>query len=366
MFKQKKEIAEPGEITRETESARVERSLWRPFRDLPLFCDLFNFFRHSALFLIAGLVLCLVVARADELLLKDGRVIEVEEIWQIGDTLWYRQGKIIASVPKADVVRITKPKPPAGAAATAPVTAPVTNGSAIPPSTSPEKAKPKVVSTAEAPRESPKDEAGSSETVVRKISRVVLKDGTQIDVDAVWEDSDRVGYRLGKMQAFIDRAEVKNIVRDLPVSEDKLPSSLKLHFSTGHRGLDQLIVYSADKYRIDPLLIYLVMREESGFNHRAVSRTGARGLMQLMPGTAQRLGVRNIHDPVENVDAGIRYLRSLLEMFNGDVNLALAAYNAGEDAVLRYGRRIPPYRETMNYVWRINTAYRRAVAAGSQ
>ena len=103
------------------------------------------------------------------------------------------------------------------------------------------------------------------------------------------------------------------------------------------------------------------MREESGFNHRAVSRAGARGLMQLMPGTAQRLGVRNIHDPFENVEAGTRYLRSLLEMFNGDVNLALAAYNAGEDAVLRYGRRIPPYRETMNYVWRINTAYRRAV-----
>ncbi|MBK7597895.1 MAG: lytic transglycosylase domain-containing protein [Acidobacteria bacterium] len=84
--------------------------------------------------------------------------------------------------------------------------------------------------------------------------------------------------------------------------------------------------------------------------------------MQLMPGTARRLGVRNINDPVENVDAGTRYLRTLLEMFDGDVNLALAAYNAGEDAVLRYGRRIPPYRETRNYVWRINAAYRRSMA----
>jgi soluble lytic murein transglycosylase-like protein len=124
-----------------------------------------------------------------------------------------------------------------------------------------------------------------------------------------------------------------------------------------------LIIQSGDKYDIDPTLIYLVMREESRFNHRAVSRAGARGLMQLMPGTAARLGVRNIHDPVENVDAGTRYLRTLLEMFNGDVNLALAAYNAGEGAVLRHGRRIPPYRETINYVWRINTAYRRAMAA---
>ncbi|QQS49563.1 MAG: lytic transglycosylase domain-containing protein [Acidobacteriota bacterium] len=164
------------------------------------------------------------------------------------------------------------------------------------------------------------------------------------------------------MQSFVDRDAVKHIVREVALTEVRTPSDLGLRFSTGHQGLDQLIVYAGAKYQVDPLLIYLVMREESGFNYRAVSRVGARGLMQLMPDTARRLGVRNIHDPVENVEAGTRYLRSLIDMFGGDMNLALAAYNAGEGAVLRYGRRVPPYAETTNYVWRINTAYRRALS----
>jgi hypothetical protein len=196
----------------------------------------------------------------------------------------------------------------------------------------------------------------------RKVTRLFLKGGVQIDADSIWEAEDRVGYRLGKMQTFIDRSDIERIVRDLPIAEQKTMSDLKLRYTTGHRGLDQLISVSGDRYGIDPTLIYLIMREESRFNHRAVSRVGARGLMQLMPETARRLGVRNIHDPVENVEAGTRYLRSLLEMFNGDLNLALAGYNAGERAVLKYGRRVPPYRETLTYVWRINTAYRHSLA----
>ena len=287
------------------------------------------------------------VARADELHLKDGRVIEAEEIWELGDAIWYRQGKIIASFAKTDVVRIAKPKPepsanPAGTGARILTPAGASAGSAT-----------------------------GDEVVSRKISRIILKGGTQIDADAVWpavwEDSDRVGYRLGKMQAFIDRSDVERVIRDVDINERKSPASdSSLRYTTGNQGLDQLITSSGDKYGLDPTLIYLVMREESRFNHRAVSRVGARGLMQLMPATAAKLGVRNIHDPVENVDAGARYLRTLLVLFNGDVNLALAAYNAGEGAVLKYGRRIPPYRETMNYVWRINTAYRRAMAADQQ
>ncbi|MGH9803435.1 MAG: lytic transglycosylase domain-containing protein, partial [Blastocatellia bacterium] len=168
----------------------------------------------------------------------------------------------------------------------------------------------------------------------------------------------------GQMQTHVERSEVVKLMTGLEVADNApaVPSDVSLRFSTGNRGLDGLIVYNATKYGVDPLLIYLVMREESGFNHRAVSRVGARGLMQLMPATAARLGVRNIHDPVENVGAGTRYLRSLIDMFGGDINLALAGYNAGEGAVFKYGRRIPPYSETVNYVWRINTAYRRAVA----
>ncbi|MGH9934849.1 MAG: lytic transglycosylase domain-containing protein [Blastocatellia bacterium] len=291
----------------------------------------FEFKRVLRFCLSLGAVLLLgfTVARADELHLKDGSVIEAEEVWEVGDAIWYRQGKIIASFAKTEVVRITKPKP------------------AVNPSSN--------TSVPSVP---------SVPSVSRKISRIVLKGGTQIDADAVWEDADRLGYRLGKMHAFIDRSDVERVIRDVTVSERQAaPSNSSLRYTTGHGGLDQLIASSGDKYGIDPTLIYLVMREESRFNHRAVSRVGARGLMQLMPATAARLGVRNIHDPIENVDAGARYLRTLLEMFNGDVNLALAAYNAGEGAVLKYGRRIPPYRETMNYVWRINTAYRRAMAA---
>jgi hypothetical protein len=303
--------------------------------------------KSSVFFTFACLLLLIIGARADQLHLKDGRVLEVEEVWEVGDAVWYRQGKIIASCAKADVVKITKPKP-----------APSPPEAANP--ASPAEPKAKITSPAgEAGRD-----ANGDDVVTHKVSRIILKGGTQIDADAVWEEADRVGYRLGKMQTFVDRSEVERVVHDVAVSEQKnAAANPQFRYTTGHRGLDRLIVYSANKYSLDPVLIYLVMREESGFNHRAVSRVGARGLMQLMPGTAARLGVRNIHDPVQNVDAGTRYLRTLIEMFNGDVNLALAAYNAGEGAVLKYGRRIPPYRETMNYVWRINTAYRRAMAA---
>jgi len=302
--------------------------------------------KSSVFFLFACVLLGGISARADQLHLKGGRVLEVEEVWEAGDAIWYRQGKIIASCAKADVVKITKPKP-------APSSSETVNPA------SPAGPKAKITSFA--------DEAGKSANdagATRKVSRIILKSGTQIDADTVWEEADRVSYRLGKMHTFIDRSEVERVIRDVAISEPKTAaSSSPFRYTTGHRGLDQLIIYSADKYSLDPVLIYLVMREESGFNHRAVSRVGARGLMQLMPGTAAKLGVRNIHDPIQNVDAGTRYLRTLIEMFNGDVNLALAAYNAGEGAVLKYGRRIPPYRETMNYVWRINTAYRRAMAA---
>ena len=93
--------------------------------------------------------------------------------------------------------------------------------------------------------------------------------------------------------------------------------------------------------------MHAVIPAESGYNPNAVSRKGATGLMQLMPDTARRYGVQNILDPVQNIHGGVRYLKDLLAMFNGDIELALAGYNAGENAVIRAGRRIPPYPETM-------------------
>jgi hypothetical protein len=191
---------------------------------------------------------------------------------------------------------------------------------------------------------------------------IVLQDGSSFEVDELREDSGRYIYRMGNMQGFLERGEVATVRQTAAVETDGATAPLSLDFTTGHRGLDRLIVEVGTVNHLDPLLIYLVMREESGFNYRAVSRVGARGLMQLMPATARRLGIRNIDNPRENVEAGTRYLRSLIESFRGDVNLALAAYNAGEGAVRRYGWRIPPYPETRRYVWRINTAYRRMKA----
>jgi NO-binding membrane sensor protein with MHYT domain len=108
--------------------------------------------------------------------------------------------------------------------------------------------------------------------------------------------------------------------------------------------------------RIDPLLVLAIIETESAFRVDAVSRGNAQGLMQLMPETARRFGAKNLLDPAENIRAGIKYLHWLLAYFEGDVSLALAAYNAGEGAVLRYGG-VPPYPETLAYVRKIRTRY---------
>lgn len=128
-------------------------------------------------------------------------------------------------------------------------------------------------------------------------------------------------------------------------------------FTTGDPRIDSFIVESGVRYGIDPVLIYALMHQESAFKRGAVSVKGARGLMQLMPATAARFGVTNIFDPRQNIEGGTRYLRFLLNSFDGDIALTLAGYNAGEGAVLKYGRRIPPYRETQEYVRRISQRY---------
>jgi soluble lytic murein transglycosylase-like protein len=128
-------------------------------------------------------------------------------------------------------------------------------------------------------------------------------------------------------------------------------------FTTGDVLIDSYIVDSSRKYGIDPLLIYSQMHQESSFKLKATSPKGASGLMQLMPATARRLGVSNIYDPKQNIDGGVKYMRMLLDMFGGDVNLALAGYNAGEGAVMKYGNQIPPYSETQEYVRRISARY---------
>ena len=121
---------------------------------------------------------------------------------------------------------------------------------------------------------------------------------------------------------------------------------------------DELINMYADKHALDPLLVKAIIKVESNFNPNAVSPKGATGLMQLMPGTAKMLGVKNSYNVNQNISGGTSYFRKLMDMFDSDTKLALAGYNAGENAVIKYGYSIPPYRETQNYVKKVMHHYK--------
>src|SRR5918993_1563615 len=142
---------------------------------------------------------------------------------------------------------------------------------------------------------------------------------------------------------------------------DALPR-VDVAWTTGSAKIDGLIRLNGQRYGVDPYLIYCIMHQESRFGAGATSYKGAMGLMQLMPGTAARFGVTNPYDPAQSIMGGTRYLKELLRMFGGRVDLALAGYNAGEGAVMKYGRRVPPYRETQDYVRIIGARYGSASA----
>lgn len=186
----------------------------------------------------------------------------------------------------------------------------------------------------------------------------------------------RKKLKNGKWEVVVEDKLVKKTAQSRPVANvsDGLatrdngynPSGVRLNmgtnvhmkgFTTGNPAHDNHIVESSRKYSIDPLLIYAQMHQESSFKLKATSHKGASGLMQLMPATARRFGVTSIYDPKQNIEAGVKYMRWLLDTFNQDVVLALAGYNAGEGAVMKYGRRVPPYRETQEYVRRITARY---------
>ncbi len=123
------------------------------------------------------------------------------------------------------------------------------------------------------------------------------------------------------------------------------------------RHYDKIIADAAGKFNLDVALIKAVIKAESNFNHHAVSRAGAKGLMQLMPQTASALKVDDVFHPGDNIEGGARYLRYLLNLYRGNLTLALAAYNAGEGAVAKYNYGVPPYRETQNYIRRVLAFY---------
>jgi len=189
---------------------------------------------------------------------------------------------------------------------------------------------------------------------------VVLRSGARLNVTGYELLGDR--YRL-HVQGGVAEVPISDIVAIEP-EEIFEPSTEPL---TEKTPFQKLIHDSATRYNLDPNLIHSVISIESNFNPKAVSPKNARGLMQLMPRTAQLMGVKDAFDPGQNIDGGSHYLSDLLKKYGNNLNLALAAYNAGPDSVDRYGRRVPPYLETMKYVQRIAKTYAKlkADAAGA-
>ena len=182
-----------------------------------------------------------------------------------------------------------------------------------------------------------------------------LVDGAKFRVDQVQEQADGAWYSRNNVSIFLAKERISRIEYEAPGT----PAATRKNadWTSGNPAIDQLIRTNANRFGIDPYLVFLVIEKESRFHTRAVSPKGAMGLMQLMPGTARRLGVRRPFDAAENIRGGIQYMRELMDMFGGKVDLVLASYNAGEGAVLKYGRNVPPYRETRDYVKTIGKRY---------
>jgi transglycosylase-like protein with SLT domain len=261
--------------------------------------------------------------------LEDGSSISVDEAWESEQGIWYRVGGLSHLISRDRVKTIER-------------------GSNSKPAANLQVAK---VVQPNSPGDKPDEQP----------VWIYLKGGARVEADSANESVTGVWYRRGSLTIFVDRARIDRIEReDLEtVAESDSSSKKERGWTTGNGRIDSLIKQNGAKYGVDPYLIFCVMEQESRFNTRALSPKGARGLMQLMPGTAARFGVRRPSDPAQNIAGGTRYLKQLIGQFNGRIDLVLASYNAGEGAVLKFGRKVPPYRETRNYVKRISYRYRR-------
>ncbi|HEX6626303.1 MAG TPA: lytic transglycosylase domain-containing protein [Pyrinomonadaceae bacterium] len=265
-----------------------------------------------------ALTLLPAAALADRLHLKNGAVIEVDDAWENADGVWYRRAGVVQLIAKDRVSRIEKSSGEKAADVATPV-APaevVKRGAAA------------------APR--------PAQTPAARTVWIHLVGGAKIEVEEADETSEGVWYKRASFSIFLDKERVARIERDAPTpaaAAAGAPASAHRAFgwTTGSARLDELIRRNGARHGVDPYLIFCVMEHESHFRSRAVSHAGARGLMQLMPGTARRFGVRDVFDPAQNVAGGTRYLKELLDMWGGRVDLALASYNAGEGAVMKYG-----------------------------
>jgi soluble lytic murein transglycosylase-like protein len=181
-------------------------------------------------------------------------------------------------------------------------------------------------------------------------------------------DARHVGTQQVRVRSVV-RADAKTgrLVRSYVVNPRLVPAKVASAHAAENTivpagaPLSELVESVATKYEVDPLLVHSVIQVDSGYNPHAVSHKGAQGLMQLMPATARRFGVTNSFDAVQNLEGGVRYLKYLDSLFPNDLRLTLAAYNAGEGAVWKYGNNIPPYRETEQYVYKVGARYGKAV-----
>jgi hypothetical protein len=179
---------------------------------------------------------------------------------------------------------------------------------------------------------------------------VVLRSGARLSVTSYELMGDKYRLQMTGGVAEVPATEVLGI--EPQEIFDTLPQPL-----SSNTPFHEIIRQAASRYGVDADLIHCLIAVESNFNPKAVSPRNARGLMQIMPKTAAHLGVKNIFDPGENVEAGTRYLREMLAKYHNDLTLALAAYNAGPEKVDRYGHRVPPYPETRLYVQRVSRTY---------
>lgn len=299
-------------------------------------------------------------ALADRVYLKDGTSIEADDAWDDPQGVWYRQGGVTYLIDHSRVKSIEHAKPHGDAKTDDETKAAKTLRGA------------KIVAASfntndamAASSSSATSRAGDSVARADATSQagvtIYLKDGASFDVDEVSETDEGAWYKRGNLSIFIARERIERIEREKPPASEADAPQIATHrerrWTTGSTRLDQLIRQNGARHGVDPYLIFLVMEQESHFNTRALSPTGARGLMQLMPGTAARFGVRNANDAAQNVAGGTRYLKQLLGRFNNRVDLVLASYNAGEGSVVKFGYRVPPYRETRNYVRKIGSRY---------
>jgi len=266
-----------------------------------------------------------------QLRLSDGSAFSVDDAWEDTAGIWYRKNGVTQLLEKGRVRAIEREQ-----ARKAPQTAD------------------QKVSTVAAVESDPKSQP----------VWIYLAGGARVEADEATESADGVWYRRGPLSVFLEKARVERIERETTsVASSEGPA--KRGWSSGNAKLDGLIKQSGARHSVDPYLIFLVMEEESHFNAHVVSPKGARGLMQLMPGTGARFGVRHPFNAAESVEGGTRYLKQLLQRYNGRIDLALASYNSGEGAVAKFGMRVPPYRETRNYVRRISKRYGRPRVAES-